>query len=506
MLSCYQKLKNTKFLFRRGIMSKTQKKDFYNLHLLIGLLIMLFFRFLPIQLPSVTPLGMNILGIFIGTLYLWTTFDTIVSSIISIFLVGLSGYGAMNEILTSTFGNPILVQVLFLLTAINCLIENNLTEYCGRFFLTRKVCLGRPWVLAFFIMVGCMLMGAFMGGFTPIFLFCPILYDIFETVGLKKHDKFPTIMLILVTIATLLGFPVPPFMGNGLALISNYATLTGNMGTVIEINNAGYLAVGLIHSMVCIIILVLFCKYVLRPDTSKLKNLTMEDLNKNPLPPMSTQQKFVAISFTAFILLLLVPSIFPTHPVGKFVKANTYGIAALYVAILCAVRINKKPIMDLPTTMKRFSWSSYFIIAAAILLGSALTNEKTGVSAFLNTVLMPILEKVPTPAFASIVMLLTVVLTNVCNSFVIGLLLQPVIATFCMATGVNSAPIVAMMILFVLSSAAVTPAASPFAALMFGNKEWLDSKEIYKYSLIFVAIELVIVLFISMPVASALIK
>lgn len=487
-------------------MSQTQKKDFYSIHLLIGIGIMLFFRYLPLDLPCITPLGMKILGIFIGTLYLWTTSEPIMSSILSIFLVGLSGYGTMNEILTSTFGNPILVQVLFLLTAINCLVQNNLTEYCGRFFLTRKICLGRPWMLAFFIMIGCMLMGAFMGGFTPIFLFCPILYDIFETVGLKKHDKFPTIMLILVIVSTLLGFPIPPFMGNGLALINNYATVTTNMGNLVEINNAGYLLTGLIHATVCIVVLVLFCKFILKPDTSKLKELNMDTLNKNPLPPMSFRQKLIGISFACFILILLVPSVIPKHPVGLFIKANTYGLAAFYVFLLCAVRIEKKPLLNFPQTMKVFSWSSYFLIGSAILLGNALTNESTGVSGFLNTVLMPVLQNVPVSAFAVIIMVMTVVLTNLCNSFVIGLLLQPVIATFCMATGMNSAPVVSMMILFVLSSAAVTPAASPFAALMFGNKEWLKSGEVYRYSLMFVVLELIVVLVCSLPAANLLIR
>ena len=64
-----------------------------------------------------------------------------------------------------------------------------------------------------------------------------------------------TAMLILVTVATLLGFPIPPFMGNGLALISNYASVTGNMGTVIEINNAGYLLTGLIHAQKALVIM-----------------------------------------------------------------------------------------------------------------------------------------------------------------------------------------------------------------------------------------------------------
>ena len=118
--------------------------------------------------------------------------------------------------------------------------------------------------------------------------------------------------------------------------------------------------------------------------------------------------------------------------------------------------------------------------------------------------MMPLFKNVPVSAFAVIIMLLTVVLTNLCNSFVIGLLLQPVIATFCLASGINSAPVVSMMILFVLSSAAITPAASPFAAMLFGNKEWLKSGDIYKYTLIFIAIELIVVMFISLPVANML--
>lgn len=485
---------------------QAKKKDLRYVHLAIGVGIMLLFQFLPIQLPCVTPLGMKILGIFIGTLYLWTTSDAITSSILAIFMVGISGSSNMNAVLTSTFGNPILVQVMFLLLIINTMVDNKLTEYCGRFFLTRKSCLGHPWMLVFYILVGCVLMGAFMGGFTPIFLFGPILYDIFETVGMKKNEKFPTIMLILVTIATLLGFPIPPFMGNGLALLTNYTTVTENiMGMPIEVNSAGYLATGLIHAFVCLIVLVLFTRFVLRPDVSRLKNLTMEDLDKNPLPPMTRSQKLIAAFFVVFITILLIPSIVPNWGIARVIKANTYGIAALVVCVMCIIRVEGKPLMVFGESMKRFSWSTYFLIASAILLGSTLTGENTGVSAFLNSVLMPLFKNVPVSAFAVIIMLLTVVLTNLCNSFVIGLLLQPVIATFCMASGMNSAPVVSMMILFVLSSAAITPAASPFAAMLFGNREWLKSGEIYKYTFMFIVIELVVVLAVSLPVANMLV-
>jgi len=41
--------------------------------------------------------------------------------------------------------------------------------------------------------------------------------------------------------------------------------------------------------------------------------------------------------------------------------------------------------------------------------------------------------------------------------------------------------------------------------MLFGNKEWLQPKEIYKYTLMFIAIELAVVLLISLPVANVLI-
>ena len=175
-----------------------------------------------------------------------------------------------------------------------------------------------------------------------------------------------------------------------------------------------------------------------------------------------------------------------------------------YTFLLCAVRIEKKPLMNFAETMKRFSWPTYFLIASAILLGNALTSDSTGISAFLNAVLMPVFQNVSPSMFSIIILLFTVVLTNVCNSFVIGILMQPVIATYCLATGVNSAPITAVMIQFVLLSAAITPAASPFAAMLFGNKDWLKPGQIYKYSFMFVCLELLIVLVCVLPLSNIL--
>ena len=161
--------------------------------------------------------------------------------------------------------------------------------------------------------------------------------------------------------------------------------------------------------------------------------------------------------------------------------------------------------MDIPKVISNnVSWGSYFIIVAAVLLGSVLTNPSTGVSAFLAYILSPIFQGMSPAVFIILILALGGVLTNICNSLVIGMILQPIIMTYCIQTGADARPIVTLMIQFVLLSAAVTPAASPFAAILHSNKEWVPTKYVYQYTIPFVILELIIVLVIGVPLANLL--
>ncbi|MEW4412917.1 SLC13 family permease [Clostridium sp. AN503] len=225
-----------------------QKRNMYLIHCLIGISIMLLFRWLPFDMPKITDLGKQILGIFVGTLYLWTTVDLVWSSVICIFMIGATAYAPMPAVLSSAFGNPTVVQLFFLMILMSSLQTRRISLYIGRFFLTRKFIIGRPWAFTAVLFVGSMLIAAFVGCYAPIFLFWPILYDVFEEVGMERHEAYPTIMIILIVVACTLGFPVPPYMNNGLAMISNYATVSQNLlGTSVIINNAEWLAVALIY-------------------------------------------------------------------------------------------------------------------------------------------------------------------------------------------------------------------------------------------------------------------
>jgi sodium-dependent dicarboxylate transporter 2/3/5 len=57
------------------------KNKMFYINYAIGVLIMFAFRLIPVGvLPAVTEVGLQVLGIFIGTIYLWTTVDPTTSS------------------------------------------------------------------------------------------------------------------------------------------------------------------------------------------------------------------------------------------------------------------------------------------------------------------------------------------------------------------------------------------------------------------------------------------
>lgn len=468
------------------------------IHALVGILIMFIIPMLPIPYPdgTVTEVGKKVLGVFIGTLYLWTTVDTVWSSIFSVVMLAFTGYMPMGGLLKDWFGNPTVVQLFFVMGITACLTCEKVTHYIGRFFLTLKINSGRPWVFTTMILLCAYLMSIFINAFVPILLFWPIMTGIFDDLGFTREDKYPKLMTILIVMAALLGFPVPPYMSNGLALLSNYRSIDPN----VALNDGKYFFTCLLMGLVELIAAILLTKYVLRPDVSRLKNLTVEQLQRSALPPMNLRQKLLFVSFCIYVLVMLVPTLLPNIPFMKFLSSNSTGMAALYTSIMGALVLSDhRPVFDFPQSMqKNFAWPSFLICSTAILLGGVLTNDATGVAALLSAMLSPIFQNMSSFVFTIVLLLVAFVLTNVCNSLVIGMLLQPVILTYSTAVGANAAPIVTLLIFFVLQSAMLTPAASPFAAMMFANKQ-LDSKDVYKYAAVYASVEVVLVLGLGIP-------
>ena len=81
-----------------------KSKSTYYLNCLIGIFIMIVFCFIP-PFGPVTETGVKVLGVFLGTMYLWTFVDTLWPSLLGVIMLGFTGFNSFNALLSSTFGN-----------------------------------------------------------------------------------------------------------------------------------------------------------------------------------------------------------------------------------------------------------------------------------------------------------------------------------------------------------------------------------------------------------------
>jgi len=476
-------------------MSISSKINRRTIQTAVGLFIMLFFWLLPIDIPYITPMGMKVIGIFIGTIYMWSMGNMIWPSILAVVLLGWYGFMPMDVLLKEWMGNPTVVMIFFLLILIGVFSYHKCHVYVARFFMTRKIIEGRPWMFTFFILLGVYTMATFINGLAGVFLFLPIVHEICEDIGFGKRDTYTKLITISVVMAALLGFPTAYFNGTVLGLNANYEQISGH-----SMPGGPYLIVGVILGILCLIAIVLTMKLFIKPDVSKLQNITVDQLNKNPLPEMSPVQKVVSIGILVFVASMLFPVLIPNNPVSDFMSANLTGIAATIVAILGAISISGEKVFDFPKIIaNNFSWQTYFLIASSLLLGSAITHESVGFTVLLEESLTPIFQDMNILVFTISIVLVGVGITNLFNSSVLVVILHPVIYTYSTITGINAVPIVMIMTFATLSTAAVTPSASPYAAAIYSQKEYVTPRDIYRYTLLFILVEVLIFLFVGVP-------
>ena len=86
------------------------KNTAYYINSIIGVSIMLFFGYLP-TFSTVTPMGMKILGIYIGLLYLWSTVDMVWPSLLGIIVTGFSGYKSVSGLLSAGWGDGTVIYI-----------------------------------------------------------------------------------------------------------------------------------------------------------------------------------------------------------------------------------------------------------------------------------------------------------------------------------------------------------------------------------------------------------
>lgn len=489
---------------------ESKTKPSYIVHLIIGLLIMIGFPQLGPFAP-ITETGMWVAGILIGMVYLWSTMDSIWPSIIGLLLFALcsgflgenvTGYNAVRTVFLNAFGSDIVMTVILGMVLFGAIETAGCTKYLARFFLTRKIITGRPYVFLFIVFFCSYFVAGFTIPIASLLILWPLMYEAMAEFGYSPKDKIFWLSVFGIYLAATLGQPMFPFKGAALVISGVFTQASG-----IPMSYPAYIAYNFCMAILLLVIYLLFVKFIMRPDVTKLKSVSPDQFNKKPLPPMNLQQKATLIACLAFIVCLLAPSFMPkdwtlTNILNGF---GTTGIMGLCIVVLMVLRKDGKPLLDYRAVAKAsVSWDIYFLVAASVYVCNAVAQEQTGLKEFIVQTLTPVLGNKPDLVFVGILLIVTLIMANFANNAGMATVMIPIAIAF--SDMYPDVPMIAVcmsmgMIVFV---GAIAPAASPYCAMLHAQKDKITFKQIESCALPMSLIAWICYTIIGYPLASIL--
>lgn len=452
-----------------------KKSMTYYINSVITIVIMFGFGQLPAPAP-ITPLGMQILGIFLALLFGWTFVDQVWPSILGFIALSLTGYAPLAGLMKEGFGNNTVLLMWGMLLIASLVDSAGVSKFIATYFISRKLVLGKPWLLIFTFFFVVFLMSAMTSSVPVIVVGWGILYCILNQLGYKAGDPLSSYMVVGVVYSSLVGLALFPWKVLQMVVLGMFANTAGY-----QLEYSLYISLSLPISIASIIGYVLLGKFLFRLDVEKLKLVTKESFDPKDLQ-INYQQKIIISMLVLLVVLLVAPSIMPkAWAVTKILRGiGAHGVAFLILGVFVFLRFGNKAMINLRKASSDVQWDCIFLTAAMLPFTTALNAESTGINAFLIEKFSLIFNGLSPLVFIFLVIVITMIATQFMNNAICGAIMFSIVYPFAVAIGINPAMITVLMI-FCLALAMLTPAGSPMSALMFGNSEWVSAKEIYRY-------------------------
>ena len=446
-------------------------------------------------------LGMQVAGIFLGTVLLWLFVSVSWPSVLCIVALMFTSLYSYSDALKASMGGWIVSFVLFSSMVTWVLGQTGLLKRVAVWFVSRPFTKKNPWIFIGLLFLAPLVIGSFMSPVPTFIVFVPIAEQIFEELGYKKGDKFPQVIMLgilffssLSTITTPIAHTVP------ILAMSLYEK---DMGQPIDF--VSYTIFGVVSAIVIFVIALLLCKFVFRLETERLQKLDTEILSQG-ITKMGREETYSLAVFAVVVFLWMIPGLIKgvLPGVASFISGlGTPTPAMIGVVALCLIHVDGKPLMNFNMAISKVPWTAVMMVAATGILGGALTNEEVGLTAVVVDALSPLIGNMSPMLFVVCISVVTVMLTNFASNTVTVTLLYSIALPLVYGgavAGVNPGAL-ASVIGAGACVALATPPSTAHAAVAAGTG-WLKTDLMLKYGLILSVMAAVVIAVVGYPIAA----
>jgi len=449
-----------------------------------------------------TAVGVRALAVIVFTIWMWLAVNTTWSNLLFFALLIMTGTMTPGAVWSGSIGHfaPMLIIVFTIIG--QCLAHTGAIDRIAIWFMTRKMVRGRPYVFMAMFFFSLLFMGMFMQNLALTILFLDLTIRVCDKIGIQKgHSLYTALMMGVVWGVGIISIasPIAKTLPNVLI-----GLLDVQLG--ITVTYAQWFMIGVPYTLL-MFIFIMVCTRLNNPDVSPLKNLDIDELERNA-PKMGLDGKIALAVMAVLVLFILLPDILvmfltpgtAAHGFAAyFVRVSANVPAILAVVALCVITTKKDgksvPVMDFNKCAAGVPIGMILFIGAAIVMGSPLGSPATGITPWLGGVLQPVLGGF---GITTIIILLTLgalIMTNFVSNLVTMTLFFNVGVAVLAGTAANLGAF-AVLMSFAATMATLTPSAAMTQPLFFGPGH-ITVANSYKINLIFLAITfLVMILFL----------
>lgn len=440
-------------------------------HICVTLFFMIGFGFLP-PFATLTPVGMKLLGLFIGIVYGYSTCEIIWPSLLAIILYGLSGYTSMSSGIASMMGSTTVFQIITGYFTIGAITHYGFGKWFVRWSLSKRLFKGKPIFYTWCFMVVFMFSGIVISQIPMSLLLYAVWNDIADTCGYDKKSSFRYVGMGGIMLCLMVGGAMIPYQSWGLGLANSWSELTGmpfNMGLM------G--AITLVTGVLVMTLYVLLSWKVFKVDYSIMKAFDVNKLGDDSKHLRPRTKRIMIIYLLNIVLVILgntlIGSAFADVIVNKITVAGMYCLCTAVLLLLPSGEGDGKPCIifdDIKDKSYAVSWPVIFMCAVTIPLASALTNEATGVLPWLTGIFAPLFEGRSGAFLIIFTIVVEMILTNVGSNIAFGTAMIPIVAPFAMSSGMDP-QFIGMALIWSANMGLILPGASAPASIYHSREE-----------------------------------
>lgn len=468
--------------------SLLKNKTSYYIHTIIMLTILaVFYFFVPVVEP-LTPLGIKVLGVFFAMLYGWLFCDVIWPSLLGLVMLAVCGYDTIDNVLLSAFGNSTVI-LIFLFCAVTAILSAaGVADYIANKLVSLKIVQGRPYTLTFMLLIVMIILNLLLSATPAFIMMVPLIKEVATRYGFKPGDVWPMYTILAANWVGCVAYQLLPFKAGPAMVFGSYSELSG----ITDINYIAYIACVAAMLIATIAIVLLFCRFIVKPDVTPILKNKSDVQNDEKLTSM---QKYVLISFIVLLVAMLLPNIAPAHwALTTILKTiGTNGLLLIYIALY--VFLNFRDGINFKMIMSRdMAWPALSLVASALTIAGAFKDDSTGIIAWIGEIVAPIVEGRSVVLFVGLIILLTTIMTNVANNMATLAIFTPLAYTVGISTGADINMLAVMLCVLMTGAIGLaTPPASSTTAYLAGEKEWVPGNSVMKYGVIFCVFNMIIV-------------